>query len=92
MYRMGNMINKVAATKLFDDNSCLVGDRDVIFESVARELLGGESIEFAKKNVYKNRKKIQRVWDWRLYGLLFDTKGVLFGDNLSKCEKTKRFG
>jgi len=42
MYRMGNMINKVAATKLFDDNSCLVGDRDVIFESVARELLGGE--------------------------------------------------
>lgn len=40
-------------------------------------------------NLYKNNAL---VWDWRLYGLLFDTKGVLFGDNLSKCEKTKRFG
>ena len=36
MYRMGNMINKVAATKLFDDNSCLVGDRDVILECVQK--------------------------------------------------------
>ena len=57
MYRMGNMINKVAATKLFDDNSCLVGDRDVIFESVARELLGGESIEFAKRMCTKIERR-----------------------------------
>lgn len=57
MYRMGNVINKVAATKLFDDNSCLVGDRDVIFESVARELLGGESIEFAKRMCTKTERR-----------------------------------
>lgn len=44
-------------TKLFDDNSCLVGDRDVIFESVARELLGGESIEFAKRMCTKIERR-----------------------------------
>ena len=92
MYRMGNMINKVAATKLFDDNSCLVGDRDVIFESVARELLGGESIEFAKRMCTKIERRFNGYGIGDYTACYLTQKEFIFGDNLSKCEKTKRFG
>ena len=36
MHRVGNMINKAAATKLFDDNFCLIGDRAVTYLNVKR--------------------------------------------------------
>ena len=45
----GKMINKAEATKLFEDNACLIKDRDVIFERVARKLLGDDAVAFAKK-------------------------------------------
>lgn len=36
MHRVGNMINKIAATKLFDDIFCLIGDRAVTYLNVKR--------------------------------------------------------
>lgn len=43
------MINKSTAVKLFEDNSCLVGEADVIPDDIAREKLGSEAVKFARK-------------------------------------------
>lgn len=44
------MINRAEATKLFEDNACLIKDKDVIFERVARKLLGDDAVAFAKNS------------------------------------------
>lgn len=47
------MINKETAINLFDRNSCLIGDRDVILEDIAEKLTSRQAVEFA----YKTNKK-----------------------------------
>lgn len=91
MHRTDNMINKAAATKLFDDNSCLVGDRDVIFESVAKELLGGESIEFAKRMCTKIERSFNGygIGDYTAYYLT--QKEFFLAITYLNVKKTKKF-
>ena len=43
------MMNKLTATALFDKNSCLIGNKDVIPKSEAIRLLGSEAVEFADR-------------------------------------------
>lgn len=43
------MMNKEEATNIFENNSCLIGGKDVIPISVAEELVGPEAVKFAKK-------------------------------------------
>ena len=43
------MMNKLTATALFDKNSCLIGNKDVIPKSEAIRLLGKEAVEFADR-------------------------------------------
>lgn len=41
------MMNKETAINLFDRNSCLIGDRDVILEDIAEKLTSRQAVEFA---------------------------------------------
>lgn len=43
------MMNKLTATALFDKNSCLIGNKDVIPKSEAIRLLGSGAVEFADR-------------------------------------------
>lgn len=43
------MMNKLTATELFDKNSCLIGNKDVIPKSEAIRLLEREAVEFADR-------------------------------------------
>lgn len=43
------MMNKLTATALFDKNSCLIGNKDVIPKSEAIRLLGSVAVEFADR-------------------------------------------
>ena len=40
-------MNKETAINLFDRNSCLIGDRDVILEDIAEKLTSRQAVEFA---------------------------------------------
>lgn len=40
-------MNKETAINLFDRNSCLIGDRDVILEEVAEKLTSRQAVDFA---------------------------------------------
>lgn len=42
------MMNKETAINLFDRNSCLIGDRDVILEDIAEKLTSRQAVKFAK--------------------------------------------
>ena len=52
------MMNKLTATALFDKNSCLIGNKDVIPKSEAIRLLGSGAVEFADRadSRYKNQE------------------------------------
>ncbi len=43
------MLNKESANAIFERNSCLVVDRDVIPERIAIEITSKEAVDFAKK-------------------------------------------
>lgn len=43
------MMNKEKATNIFENNSCLIGGRDVIPISVAEELVGSAAVKFARR-------------------------------------------
>ena len=43
------MMNKETAINLFDRNSCLIGDRDVILEDIAEKLTSRQAVKFAKR-------------------------------------------
>lgn len=43
------MINKEMATEIFDKNSCLVENRNVIPEDIAVKIAGENAVEFSKK-------------------------------------------
>lgn len=43
------MMNKETAINLFDRNSCLIEDRDVILEDIAEKLTSRQAVKFAKR-------------------------------------------
>jgi hypothetical protein len=75
------MMNKLTATALFDKNSCLIGNKDVIPKCEAIRLLGSEAVEFADR--------ADCLWNRRFYNGIFNQRGIFYCSNIQKCRRTE---
>lgn len=80
------MMNKLTATALFDKNSCLIGNKDVIPKSEAIRLLGSVAVEFADRadSRYQNA---YGIGDFTMEYLT--REGVFYCSNIQKCRRTE---